>query len=1233
MMTGPTLGGMPEADNQKKIDDLQLIIADMTENRDLKGLIYSFNDFINLPGEFNRFSDNIRDGKYASKEEVVAELKKISLNTLRALGKMTDAKLKTKDTDYQSSRWALIGLFYGVAKIFGVQVELSKYMNDWEKDSPHSEDPKEQTFQEQKEAAFKQIDRRFVTMYKTVTDEVGFDSESKILEGCMRFVHEVMMGHVGPVANYFGMAENFTLDENARTKRTEILKEKLGQMVKESLLQDARKATEFAFKDLATELFPKPENLKGKTAADVANEIISKGILPKLKSKDLKFAGYRPLRYYIPHNKKEHNTIVLAELHQNLVYLARMEWGPYLTHDKRAEDSFKLAQMRVEGDPQYFSASHKPGSVDDGDVDDTSPTLRQGKGALQAELSSKTPVPEISGVSPKNPAYEASSGEGASVHDVDTLRKQLAARAVQTRSGTTVPAPEHVTTEHSQPSIIIDPSVMPTRPLPVQPVPQTGVDQNRMPTIPDFDLPKSSPVLEIALPPADTASSQRNVKTMPPSKGRIAASKPDDEVTQIRNRPTRPDVQLVKKDEEVTQPDAQRKALAQKGGFMKWAKRSIYAAAAALGITALGVGYQAYKANNSTDNKTGSSEVGKQKDAPAVPSTVAQTPTATASVAASAAPTASETPAASTSAPVAVTQVPTVDLKGSSAAAAPDVQPKAPEVAAVLGSYSYGMGNASGAKALPSTVTPSAVEGGVDATPFVATLKSSTWYETQQKAADTLLKIDPARLDKDTAEYVKGHEKMLRDLASQTNFNPLKFKASFENHYGSNELFGAKGVYNELLGMERILDLYGGNAERLVKDKTLVTLTVGAKVNAPEQRFAKAVMFKADPVSAPVQQNGGSKAPQPKDAPQKDGGRDNNGKSGFNGFTPDSNNPFGALPGIAPSDAVVPLRYASAVSLESNDLDAAFKAFNNDRSVKEADQKTAVDYKVTKETLQYVAEEDHKVAQFEAARRSRGFFSKLADAASYAWSGTTPEDKAQGLKGGGGIRGYFMTETERLAELQKRAEIMAAAEKKIEAPAVVPAITAVPAAVTSSESKAQSIVAENGADAAIKKIRILQAKLDQQKEEAKQAEAAKAQASLEKKQALRAELDGKMEKLFARTRQMEAERAKAPAIDIQKTYKVAAADKSIKFVLERQIKESRLSDEAKEKSLVAVQEMIRSNGAFIEGYKMHSDGSRELTLKEEWRDKLNTAAGIEVATEIKDEDIIEVTEAPMAKAA
>lgn len=137
----------------------------------------------------------------------------------------------------------------------------------------------------------------------------------------------------------------------------------------------------------------------------------------------------------------------------------------------------------------------------------------------------------------------------------------------------------------------------------------------------------------------------------------------------------------------------------------------------------------------------------------------------------------------------------------------------------------------------------------------------------------------------------------------------------------------------------------------------------------------------------------------------------------------------------------------------------------------------------------------------------------------------------------------------------------------------------------------------------------------------------------EKKKALRAELDGKMEKLFAKGKLMQAERGPAPLIDIRKTYKVAVADKSIKFLLERQIQLSDLSEDAKGKALVAVQEMIRSNGAFIESYKMHADGSRDLTLKDEWRTKLNEAAGIRVAMitpTSKEEDVADQKEAMAA---
>ncbi len=241
-----------------------------------------------------------------------------------------------------------------------------------------------------------------------------------------------------------------------------------------------------------------------------------------------------------------------------------------------------------------------------------------------------------------------------------------------------------------------------------------------------------------------------------------------------------------------------------------------------------------------------------------------------------------------------------------------DVHEKATEVAKVLGSQSYDLGVSSGAK--PFTGKASLVEGGVDATAFIASGKTrpSDWYESQQKSAELLLKIYDAhqsRLDKDTANYVKTHESMLRDLASQSGFSQSSFKSGFESRYSTASLFGSKGVYNTLLALERIVDLYGGDGDKLLKDSAEVKLTIGNKVMDSDQRFAKAVVFAASaaPAANPVPNNatpnntvpnnqGGTNGGLQQNSPQQNGG-----KTGFNIFQPSFDH---IVPGVVPANLV-----------------------------------------------------------------------------------------------------------------------------------------------------------------------------------------------------------------------------------------------------------------------------------------------------------------------------------------
>lgn len=84
--------------------------------------------------------------------------------------------------------------------------------------------------------------------------------------------------------------------------------------------------------------------------------------------------------------------------------------------------------------------------------------------------------------------------------------------------------------------------------------------------------------------------------------------------------------------------------------------------------------------------------------------------------------------------------------------------------------------------------------------------------------------------------------------------------------------------------------------------------------------------------------------------------------------------------------------------LESDNLDEVFGAL---------DDHTAHQKRLEREVDHHFLEQKRQQAHFELTRTSRGFFTKIADFASNVWSGTTPEERASGVRGVGGIKGFF----------------------------------------------------------------------------------------------------------------------------------------------------------------------------------------------------------------------------------
>jgi hypothetical protein len=211
---------------------------------------------------------------------------------------------------------------------------------------------------------------------------------------------------------------------------------------------------------------------------------------------------------------------------------------------------------------------------------------------------------------------------------------------------------------------------------------------------------------------------------------------------------------------------------------------------------------------------------------------------------------------------------------------APSDAPNAVPETSSMEVYYYGLSSSKGAT--PFAGRAALVEGGVDATPLMTYARTELWNIQQRSSAETLLKIydsNPARLDEKTVNFVKTHEPVLRDLVAQSDVSPGTFQNKFIYNHSSTDFFGAKGLFNLLLAVQRTVDIYGGDAEKLVHDSVSVKLTVGSHRMTAEERFARVDLLKAAAggAGAPVQIPHQNSAPQHTQNMQPDNG----GSHGF----------------------------------------------------------------------------------------------------------------------------------------------------------------------------------------------------------------------------------------------------------------------------------------------------------------------------------------------------------------
>jgi len=166
----------------------------------------------------------------------------------------------------------------------------------------------------------------------------------------------------------------------------------------------------------------------------------------------------------------------------------------------------------------------------------------------------------------------------------------------------------------------------------------------------------------------------------------------------------------------------------------------------------------------------------------------------------------------------------------------------------------YDLGVYKGAEAMPSN--PDVIQGGVDATRHSMEIHKPQWYKDKVTAATFLLKIydsNKNRFDAATQKVIEAREKILRELAAQTDFSWEKMRANFEKKHTTAEVFGAEGVYNLVLSFQRILDAYDSNISWLTApdSKTLITLVIGKDVRKKEERYVKAIVKKGNDTDEP----------------------------------------------------------------------------------------------------------------------------------------------------------------------------------------------------------------------------------------------------------------------------------------------------------------------------------------------------------------------------------------------
>lgn len=169
------------------------------------------------------------------------------------------------------------------------------------------------------------------------------------------------------------------------------------------------------------------------------------------------------------------------------------------------------------------------------------------------------------------------------------------------------------------------------------------------------------------------------------------------------------------------------------------------------------------------------------------------------------------------------------------------------------------------------------VEGSVDGTPYPARIYKEKFYEDKAKAAKLLLKVyenQRERFTDPSQELIKKHLPMIRKLAKQNDFDPGKFKASFEKGYSAEQVFGTNGIYNFVLTFQRVMDAYAHDEANLLSSKARISLKVGEAIKSKEERYVRTVSGKGEqpsPTPAPRTKPGtkpDTSKPKPEEYPE-----------------------------------------------------------------------------------------------------------------------------------------------------------------------------------------------------------------------------------------------------------------------------------------------------------------------------------------------------------------------------